>query len=351
MKHWQGQLGGVAALVLLACGGTVDLKAEGAAGSGGTAGSSGSFTEGGSTLPPVGGAAAAPKPPSEGALAYDADADGLGRAIYTTSFATPGEHRQLTSPEEQAKQPAFSANGMLLAYAARTNGAYQIHVRTLETGAVKVVTSVPEGATSPAFSPDGKSIAFVTGDPETPNNRTPTDGDLMLLELAKGEPRRLLDADDLNCCVAQYLSPVFTASGELLIGTGMSIVGLNLESGAQRELVPFTGRIPNPQDPTPAPDGIRYAFSDYCAGLSLFIGRIDGSTGDTCQNGRPVPDSASLISADWGKFGFIAAEVDSPEHGVVLIDDRTFGASPLANAPGARNPAWSPIAEIPLPQE
>lgn len=32
MKYWQGQFGGIAALVLLACGGTVDLKAEGAAG-------------------------------------------------------------------------------------------------------------------------------------------------------------------------------------------------------------------------------------------------------------------------------------------------------------------------------
>ncbi len=351
MKHWQGQLGGLTALLLLACGGTVDLKAGGAAGSGGTAAGSGPFTEGGSSPLPVGGAPAAAKPPSEGALAYDADSDGLGRAIYTTSFASPGEHRQLTLPQDQAKQPAFSPDGMQLAYAARTNGAYQIHVRTLQTGVVKVVTSVPEGATSPAFSPDGKRIAFVTGDPETPNNRTPTDGDLMLVELANGQPKRLLDADNLNCCVAQYLSPVFTATGELLIGTGMSIVGFDLETGAQRELVPFTGRIPNPQDPTPAPDGIRYAFTDYCAGLSLFIGRIDGTTGDTCQNGRPVTDSASLISADWGKFGYIAAEIDGPDHGVVLIDDRNFSASPLANAPGARNPAWSPIAEIPLPQE
>lgn len=352
MTHWQGRgLGGIAALILLACGGTVDLKAGAAAGSGGIAGSGGTVSEGGSTLLPIGGAPAAPKPPSEGVLAYDADPDGLGRAIYTTSFATPGENRRLSEPNEQAKQPAFSPDGMQLAYAARTAGTYQIHVRTLETGAVTVVTSLTEGATSPAFSPNGKSLAFVTGDPETPDNRTPTAGDLMLLEPGTGEPRLLLDADDLNCCTAQYLSPVFTDSGELLIGTRMSIVALDLASGVRRELVPFNGRIPNPQDPTPAPDGVRYAFSDYCSGLSLYVARIDGTTGDTCDNARKVPGSEELTAADWGKFGYIAAELAGPEHGVVLIDDRNFSMSRLANAPGARNPTWSPTPDIPLPQE
>lgn len=240
---------------------------------------------------------------------------------------------------------------MRLAYAARAGGAYQIHVLTLETGKVAVVTSVPEGATSPAFSPDGKSIAFVTADPETANNRTATDGDLMLLDLAKGEPQRLLDADDLSCCVAQYLSPTFTRSGSLLIGTRMSIVGLDLQTGVHRELVPFTGRIPNPQDPTPAPDGVRYAFSDYCAGLSLFVARVDGTTGDTCDNARSVPGTYDLISADWGNFGYIAAEQRGSEHGVMLINENDFAIMPLADAPGARNPAWSPTGEIPLPQE
>lgn len=352
MTHWQGRgLGGIAALVLLACGGTVDLKAGGTAGSGGTS-SGGTGSEGGSTLLPVGGAATTAKPPQEGVLAYDADPDGLGRAVYTKAFATPGGSSRLTSPDEQAKQPAFSADGMLLAYAARAAGTYQIHVRSLQTGAVTVVTSLAEGATSPAFSPNGKSLAFVTGDPETAGNRGPTDGDLMLVEPGKGEPRLLLDADNLGCCVAQYLSPVFTSSNELLIGTGMSVVAFDLVRATQRELVPFTGRIPNPQDPTPAPDGIRYAFTDYCAGgLALYVARVDGSTGDTCDNARSVPGGQGLTSADWGNFGYIAAELAGPEHGVALIDDREFSVSMLADAPGARNPTWAPTAEIPLPQE
>jgi len=279
--------------------------------------------------------------PQHGVLAYDANADALGRAIFIHSFESNGCTERLTDPAVQAKQAAFSADGKQLAYAALVDGFYQIHVRDLASGDTQQVTEMPVGASSPAFSPDGSQLAFVTGDPEEFGNRAAGTGSLLLLDLETHDVRVLSDASTLGCCTPAYLSPVYNGSREILVGTGMSLVGIDTETGAVRDLVPITGRIPNPQDPSPAPDGKRYVFSDYCGRLGLYIARIDGSTGDTCGAALPIPTTQTVVSADWGAQGFIAAEIHDQGHGVLLIDDVDFKIATL-DVRTARNPTWAP---------
>ena len=360
-------IGMVGALLLAACNGTVELR-TGSARSGGSSetggvggiaplgglGGVGGIAPVGSLggvggLAPLGGGGGAlggtdpvdigPQP-QHGVLAYDANADALGRAIFIQSFET-GCTERLTDPAVQAKQAAFSADGKQLAYAALVDGFYQIHVRDLASGDTQQVTEMPVGASSPAFSPDGSQLAFVTGDPEEFGNRAAGTGSLLLLDLETHDVRVLSDASTLGCCTPAYLSPVYNGSREILVGTGMSLVGIDTETGAVRDLVPITGRIPNPQDPSPAPDGKRYVFSDYCGRLGLYIARIDGSTGDTCGAALPIPTTQTVVSADWGAQGFIAAEIHDQGHGVLLIDDVDFKIATL-DVRTARNPTWAP---------
>jgi dipeptidyl aminopeptidase/acylaminoacyl peptidase len=341
-------LGGLGLLWLAACGGTVDLQQAqgGSAGSAPTAGAAvGGYAgtlgnHAGSSNPGDGGSAAFPGP-ATGALAYDADRDGNGRAIYLRWFGDDCTQR-LTEPTLQAKQPAFSPDGSMLAYAGWVTGRFQIHVTTLATGETKIVTGHPAGATSPTFSPDSKQLAYVTGDPELFANREPAAGDLVLLDLASGDTATLIDADMLGCCVAQSLSPTFVSNSEIMVGTRAAILAVDVHTGATRDVVPLTGRIPNPQDPTVAPDGLRYAFSDFCGvGLSLFIARVDGSTGDTCQSARAV-GGGNVVSADWGKSGYIAAQISDAPGGILLVQDSSLRVAPLVDTEGAKNPSWAP---------
>ena len=282
--------------------------------------------------------------PSHGVLAYDADRDGAGRSIYVSSIDTPSCTQRVTSPAAQAKHAAFSPDGSMLAYASRSSGVYQIHVLHLASGKVEAITEAQEGATYPAFSPDSSQLAFVTGDPETfYGNPNLAPGDLMLADLATRVPRLLRAAAD-GGSNQQFYAPIFSSPDEILVSDRNSMVGVNIESRALRQVVPITNRIPRPEDPAPAPDGLRYAFSDYCGpgGPQLFIARIDGSTGDTCNAALTVAPDYSLASADWGSYGYIVAEVLTGSRGIMLIDDKQFSASLLESAPAGRNPAWAP---------
>jgi hypothetical protein len=344
------KLGVVGSLVLLlaGCGGTVALETEddgagGApAGSGGAPDSAAGAGGVGAVSGATGGSAGSGDTDGHTAvLVYDADVDGLGRIVYISSLE-PNCREALTDPSVQAKQPAFSADGTHLAYAALVDGIYQIHVRDLESGNAEQVTHEPVGATSPAFSPDGSQLAFVTGDPETPGNAQPGAGSLMLVDLETSDVTLVSDREVLGCCTPQYLSPSFNGADEILVGTRMSLVGIELSTGNIRDLVPITGRIPNPQDPSKAPDGLRYVFSDHCGlGLRLYVARLDGSSGDTCSGALAIETEQAMISADWGGHGYIAAEIKDAR-GVLLIDDTDFSVTPFG-ATGARNPAWAPV--------
>src|SRR5262249_34675904 len=140
---------------------------------------------------------------------------------------------------------------------------------------------------------------------------------------------------------APFISPTFAGANQILTGNRLALIAINVTGGASRDVVPFNGRIPNPQDPAPSPDGIRYAFSDFCGGtgLNLYIARIDGSTGDTCANAIGIGGDYNLVSADWGPAGFIAAEIKSNTHGIVIIDAKTFRSTWLGLQNAGRNPA------------
>ena len=89
---------------------------------------------------------------------------------------------QLTSDLGLEIDPTYSPDGAALAYAAETEGSFEIHLRALEPGSRPLaLTDDGSDNTQPAFSPDGSLIAFASG----------IRGGIWVVPSGGGQPRRL----------------------------------------------------------------------------------------------------------------------------------------------------------------
>lgn len=356
VKHVAGAL----TLLALGCSGHDILLTTGSGGSGNGAGSGGDIGGnfsgaglGGSENPSIeddagaagtgvvtagSGGTAPTLPPVKGWVAYDSDlfVEGEpGRHIHL--IAADGScKRALTTGSSIEKQPAFSADGKWLAFASDTTGTFQIYAMDLANGDRFQLTYAPEGATYPSWSPNGRTVAFVSGDKEDDGNAS--------------NRAMKVDIDTLETTVlSEMRQPPFTWSAFvtndlLLIGSDYKLIGIDLGTLEQQDIVPMNGRIPNPASPSIGPDGARYAFSDFCGGdKTLFIARTDGKTGDTCANAVPLASNGyALMSASWGPTGYIASE--TRQHDIVLVaSDGSADVRLLVDTSApARNPAFAP---------
>lgn len=274
--------------------------------------------------------------PPPGWIAFDANPGGAGRHIRITA-ADGSCQDSLTDGANQEKQPAFSHDGKQLAFASDASGKYQIYVLDLAGNTQTQLTSIEQGATYPSWSTDGASIAFVTGDPEGDGNASSA---VMLVDTTTQVTRSILPAKQ-----PPWTWSAFASSNLLLVGNEMSLIGVNTDTLTQYDIVPFNGRLPEPQSPSVSPDGTLLTFSDYCGEQELYVARVDGRTGDTCANAFPLASyGTGLIAASWGPNGYIAAETHDHDI-VVLAADGSPGTRTLAGTASAeRNPAYAPAA-------
>ena len=368
----------------VACGGSVDLdspKAAGGAGgqSGGagtTAGRAGAGATGGSNehLSQAGksgsfgggssvGGASSSNAGAAGAsgmeriawLAYDAQPDGEKRGVYLMTAVDGGScSKRITSDAFDAKQPAFADDGNFVAYASNESGTYQIYLLELATGTTKQLTDLPEGASYPTISPNGQMVAFVTGDPEALRDElidaAPGAGDLMLVSVKTLETKLVKPADPE--VEYPYFSPAFSGNDRILVANSFELLALYLDknavaTGVERALSPAPGV---PQDPAPSPDGQNLAYVDSCTDwLNLYTLRIDvGSTRNCTAPTREIKRDMGYVSPDWGSFGFIVVENNTPSRGLYLFHEEDLSSNGgLASKKLARNPDWAPTSFTP----
>ena len=301
------------------------------------------------------GAAEAPAPigePHRAFLAFDAEPDGESRGIYWLSAPESTCRERISADGVSAKQPAFSRDGTLIAYAAKDgSGTYQIF--TWETAAriTRQVTHLAQGATYPSFMPSGLGLAFVTGDPEGLRdglvNDAPDMGDLMLLNL-KSLETQLLEPRTTTADYP-YFAPAFATQDSLLVSNSYAIRELRLDySGpdttiVNRRLLTSPGV---PQEPAPSPDGLNVAYPDTCGDtLTLYWHSIAlGSQRNCAPASRNYLPTAGVRSPDWGAFGFIAAELNDPQaQGLLLFSESDLSNGPTVATPKhPRNPSWGP---------
>lgn len=366
------------ALIAVACGGSIDLEsprtadprakggstANASAGSGqyvpaGNAGGQGQGAGGeGEPAAPsgatagMGGAPAVPSEPKTAFLAFDAEPEGESRGIYWLSAPYSACRERISPTGVSAKQPAFSRDGELIAYAAEDDeGVYQIFTWETSRRITRQVTRLPQGATYPAFMPEAGRLAFVSGDPEGVRDGlvddAPEMGDLMLLDLSSLQVQLLLARD--ASLDHSFFAPAFRTQTSLLVSNSYDIRELSLAFSGQEVSVVESRKLTSPgvpQEPSPSPDGSLLAYPDTCDDtLKLYVLSVaQGSPRSCTPSSRDYLPEAGVRSPDWGSFGFIAVELNAPEaQSLLLLDERDLSLTMHVAAPNRpRNPSWGP---------
>jgi WD40-like Beta Propeller Repeat len=247
------------------------------------------------------------------------------------------------------REPAVSPDGMRLAYVSNQDGTYQVMVRDLAAGTDTKITSLPKGARQPSWSSDSQRIVFVTDEGAYTGTEA---GSVYVVQAEQGAQPELVLAGGFDGYMQAWHYPSFgPGDASIITSTGTSLVEAFFDGRPNRDIVPITGRIPNPDEATLSPDGRLVAFVDNCGAPSvwqLYMVRFDGTTGDTCQNG------AQLTNLDfwphqpaWGPPGYIAFDGGNTVTDVYLLALGDGTSAPavcnLTNAHSLnRNPSWVP---------
>ncbi|MBA3885884.1 MAG: PD40 domain-containing protein [Acidobacteria bacterium] len=136
-------------------------------------------------------------------LAYASDRGGAGLHIWVQPLPI-GDPVQITSGDEDDRDPNFSPDGSRIAFRSERDGG-GIYVVPALGGAERLIA--PKGYT-PAFAPDGRRIAYITGG-------RGQEEELWLVDEAGGEPRRL--AADIRIV---GLGTVWMKDGSTLVVVG-----------------------------------------------------------------------------------------------------------------------------------
>jgi len=316
-------------------------------GNDGLAGSAGDAPVDGNTAGAAG--TSDPGPEHGGWLAYDLDLASATGQRQIQILRTDGScARQLVWPTnggKVVKQPAFSTDGKHIAFAGDdSTGIFQIFVMDLVSGVRRQLTNEFAGASYPSWTPTGDVIAYVTGDPEDKFDREHP--------LGSGSEVALVNVATTMKTVLGYIGqPAYTASAFvndtlLLVGNSLSVTGIHTDTRARYSAAPQTAFAPTLTSPSISPDKSWFALSAGCGTQSqLYVARVDGSTGDICENATPLAaNSDGLITTSWGPSGYIAAETS--HHDIVLVpSDGSNGIQVLVNNPHPeRNPAFAPAS-------
>jgi dipeptidyl aminopeptidase/acylaminoacyl peptidase len=280
------------------------------------------------------GSAQAALPGSNGQIAYVKS--NAGNDIYTT-----GGGRLTTSPGND-RQPAWSPDGLKIAFTSDRDGNDNIYVINPDgTGEVRI-TSVTANDSEPAWSPDGSKIVFVT-------NRDGNNEIYTMNADGTGATRLTTDADSEQ-------EPAWSPDGSKIafdkdVSGNRRVYVMNANGSGAVALT--SGGAEG--GPVWSPDGSKIAYTAVVAGgdpfhpnFDVFTMNADGSNqtplGDSPNEGAVAwsPDGSSLtfVVADYLVSGskFVVVASTAPHSAFGLIDS-SAASSPDSAAP----PDWQPV--------
>jgi len=268
-------------------------------------------------------------------LALDSDLGTLNRDIYLVRDDGAQLTRLTTEPSFE-KDPAFSHDGKILAFASDRSGTMQIYAMDLVRGGVTQLTSLGAGAEQPSWSGDDSRLVF--------------HGGLSVYVMAAdgSNPEVLATGiDDFNA----YKYPSFSLDAkEAIFSRNNEIDAWNVDAGTQRYVVP--NWTTTEETPALSPDGRLVAFAVGCDLIEVIsVAPFSGHSGDPCTAQRMTPLSAgSARRPSWATNNMMAFERSATSSSslvtTVISVSEMPGSAPrdIVGPPGDhRNPNWAPI--------
>jgi hypothetical protein len=214
---------------------------------------------------------------------------GLAAVHFTEKPVVAPETRVdiVTPPTSSPGSFAISPDGRKLAYAANSDGASRLWVRSLDSDAAQALPAT-EGAVRPFWSPDGKSLGFFA---ENKLNR---------IDLAGGQPQPLAEipttASNGAWTADGMIVFAYRATGPLErmpAGGGPSTVLTSLAEGEIRHYAP---RL--------LPGSRQFLFASYGASTgapgALWLGSLDGNRPRRIAEFDAATESpAEFLASDW----------------------------------------------------
>ena len=308
--------------------------------------------------------------------------------LWTVSTASGAAPRRLTDGPWRDTSPAWSPDGAAVAFLSDRDGAPQIWVRRLDSGADRRITSLDAPPLTVAWSPDGASLAFTARVPGPPPpaawappailpmlRRPVARVQLFVIPATGGTPRALplgKPKGDLDI----RGEPAWMPDGKsILVSAGAPPDAAHALEGGEIYAVPTAGgatrqisRHPGPDEaPLPSPDGRRIAWlareptAQSYVTTKLYVANPDGTRVKVLAGAldRDVShaqwsnDSRTVyfLADDRGATHVYAARADGSVRQVTNAPERLRGFSLADNgrAAAVRQTATAPAELVTFP--
>lgn len=218
--------------------------------------------------------------------------------------------------------------GTTIAFVGKTNGYKELYTVQLGQPGVRQVTKSRSTTLSPVFSRRGDELAYLSYKTGRPH--------LYVQGLSDGVERRISIGSDL------YLSPCFTAAGQLLVAISQSsATNIHLVDRYGKEKRQVTQGYGISLSPTLSPDGKRMAYvSDQAGHPQIYIMPVEGGEPrritfegnyNTEPQWSPRGDRLVYVGKDNGKFIIYTIKPDGTDRQQLTSGDADD-----------TSPSWSP---------